>query len=149
MKSMFDTHTGEEMISRINKLTADTKAQWGKMTPAQMVTHAQRPFKVAFEELKLKRGLIGVLFGGMARKKMTGSQPFGKNLPTDPNFIVKTHPDFDLEKNNLIGYVKTFAQKGPPGITKEPHPFFGKMTAEEWDTLMYKHLDHHLRQFGV
>ncbi|MEP6513238.1 MAG: DUF1569 domain-containing protein [Parafilimonas sp.] len=30
-----------------------------------------------------------------------------------------------------------------------PHPFFGKLKAEEWRTLTYKHLDHHLRQFWM
>jgi hypothetical protein len=26
---------------------------------------------------------------------------------------------------------------------------FGKLTASEWNIMMYKHLDHHLTQFGV
>ncbi len=35
------------------------------------------------------------------------------------------------------------------GLSKDPHPFFGNLNSEEWDTLNWKHLDHHLRQFGV
>ena len=148
MKSLFDETTSKEMIMRIKNLKPDTKAVWGKMNVSQMLTHAQKPFMVAFDELQLKRGIIGFLFGGIARKKLTSSKPFGKNLPTDKNFVVKDNPNFEMEKAKLIGYVEKFTKTGPDGITKLPHPFFGVMSPREWDTLMYKHLDHHLRQFG-
>jgi hypothetical protein len=148
MKSLFDENTSNDLILRIKNLKPDTKAVWGRMSVSQMLTHAQKPFMVAFDELKLKRGLIGFLFGDMARKKLTGPQPFKKNLPTDKNFVIKDNPNFEMEKEKLINYVQKFAKTGPDGITKLPHPFFGVMTPKEWDTLMYKHLDHHLRQFG-
>jgi hypothetical protein len=149
MKSLFEPHVFNELITRIEKLTPGTKPLWGKMSVAQMVTHAQVPFKVAFNELKLKRGLIGILFGGIAKKKLAGPDPFQRNLPTDKNFIIRHQPEFENEKANLIAVVKKFSHGGPGDITKEPHPFFGKLTSQEWDNLMYKHLDHHLRQFGV
>lgn len=150
MKSLFNTSDNIEMISRINRLTVDSKAEWGKMSVGQMLTHAQRPLKVAFSELKLKRTLVGILFGNMAKKKLArGEEPFSKNLPTDKNFVVTDQRNVDDEKKNLIALVQKFVHVGPGGITKEPHPFFGFMTTQEWDTLMWKHLDHHLRQFGV
>jgi hypothetical protein len=114
-----------------------------------MLAHVQRPLRVAFGELKLKRTLVGILFGGIARKKLTSNEPWKKNLPTDTNFIVKGHHNIDDEKKNLIVLVQRFAQAGPGGISHEPHPFFGKLTTQEWDALMWKHLDHHLKQFGV
>lgn len=149
MKSLFDTKTNEEIISRINLLTTDSKNQWGKMSVSQMVTHAQRPLLVAFGELKLKRGLIGILFGTMAKKSLVKPEPFKRNLPTDPNFIVREQREFEQEKQKLIELVKRFAASGPAGLSQEPHPFFGKLTVAEWDILQAKHLDHHLRQFGV
>jgi hypothetical protein len=149
MKSLFNGQVNNEMIERIGRLSEGTKAEWGKMTVSQMVLHAQAPFKVAFEEMKLKRGLVGVLFGGIARKQLTTEKPFAKNLPTDKNFKVQSQPVFETEKSKLVEYVKMFMKKGPEGITKDPHPFFGKLTSSEWDCLMYKHLDHHLRQFGA
>ena len=150
MKSMFNTLDNKEVINRINRLTANSKAEWGKMSASQMLVHAQRPLQIAFGELKLKRTLVGILFGGMAKKKLArGEEPFSKNLPTDKNFIVTGQPNVEEEKKKLIALVQKFVQVGPNGITKEPHPFFGVMTTQEWDTLMGKHLDHHLRQFGV
>ena len=149
MKSLFNIADNQEMITRINRLTANAKAGWGKMSVDQMLVHTQRPLKVAFGELKLKRTLIGVLFGGMAKKKLTSDEPWKKNLPTDKNFIVTDHRNFNDEKKNLIALVQRFGQAGPSGISKEPHPFFGHMTTQEWDALMWNHLDHHLTQFGV
>ncbi len=147
MKSLFNKTDNQEMIDRINKLGSNSKAQWGKMNVSQMVLHMQQPLRVAFGELKLKRTFIGILFGGIAKKKLAGPQPFPRDMPTDKNFIVSTKPNFEVEKKKLIILVQRFAEKGPSGIMQEPHPFFGKLTTQEWDSLQWKHLDHHLRQF--
>ena len=149
MKSLFDDVDNKEMITRINNLSANAKAGWGKMSVDQMLVHAQRPLLVEFGELKLKRTFTGCLFGGMAKKKLTSDEPWKKNLPTDKSFIVTDHCSFEIEKKNLIALVQRFGQGGPDKITNEPHPFFGKLATQEWDALMWKHLDHHLTQFGV
>jgi Protein of unknown function (DUF1569) len=54
-----------------------------------------------------------------------------------------------MERERLRGLVDRFCQAGAPGCTSHPHSFFGHLTPEEWAILTYKHLDHHLRQFGV
>jgi hypothetical protein len=149
MRSLFDAEDNQQMISRINKLTPDTKPLWGKMNVSQMLTHSQMPLKVAYGNVKLKRGLMGVLFGKIAKKKLVGEKDFSKNLPTDKNFLVKDTPDFGESKSNLAHLVRQFVTAGPEKLSKDPHPFFGKLTTHEWDILMWKHLDHHLRQFGV
>jgi hypothetical protein len=150
MKSLFNAIDNNEIIGRIEKLSPSSRAIWGKMSVSQALQHCQQPLKVAFGELKLKRSLLGVLFGKTYRKKLTADdQPFPRHSPTDKKFIVKDEPDFDLAKTKLILLVRKFAEKGPEGISKNVHPFFGHMTVHEWNKLMYKHLDHHLRQFGV
>jgi hypothetical protein len=149
MKSLFTPADNEEIVNRVNNLTATTQPQWGKMNVEQMVTHCQRPLMVAFGELNLKRGLPGILFGSFVKKRLLkDEQPFGKNLPTDPNFIVKDERLFNAEKEKLVSYIKQIG-KGPSAIKVVQHPFFGKMTPQDWDKIMYKHLDHHLRQFGA
>jgi len=149
MKSLFHQHDNQDIINRINKLSENTKPLWGKMTVSQMVAHAQNPLYVAFGEKKLKHGFIGVLFGKMAKKQLMGDAPFKRNLPTDKSFLVKDERNFEIEKNRLIQLVQRFITQGEAALTKEPHPFFGKLTTNEWDLLQWKHLDHHLRQFGV
>ncbi len=149
MQSLFDSNTNVEIINRINLLMVDSKNEWGKMNVSQMLKHSQQPLLVAFGDKKLKRGLMGILFGNMAKKTLLKPGDFKKNLPTDPSFLVKDQKEFEEEKQKLIELVKRFAASGPADISKDPHPFFGKLTLEEWDTLQIKHLDHHLRQFGV
>ena len=149
MKTLLSVSDCEEMIRRIHGLHPDSKPEWGKMSVAQMLAHCRTPLRVASGELRLKRSLIGLLFGGLAKKKLVAPEPFKRNLPTAKEFTVKDPRDFAIEKANLIAEVQRFTQRGADGITKEPHPFFGKMTVPEWETLQWKHLDHHLRQFGA
>jgi hypothetical protein len=76
-------------------------------------------------------------------------EPFKKNLPTAKSFIVKDERNFEEEKNKLVNLLQRLSHTNPEDVAKRPHPFFGKLTADEWNTLQFKHLDHHLRQFGV
>ena len=149
MKNLFTPAANREMVDRINTLTSDTKPLWGKMTAAQMLAHCQVPLHVALGEKQLKGGLMAFLFGRIAKKQLVKDEPFKRNLPTAPSFIVKGDRNFTEEKTELIDLVQRFGKSDAEEIAKRPHPFFGKMNAEEWNTLQYKHLDHHLRQFGV
>ena len=149
VKSLFDPIDNLEIIKRINNLNEKMTPEWGSMTVSQMLWHAQRPLQVAHGELKIKRGLIGLLFGKLAKKKVMGEKPLEKNLPTVPSFRNKEEPPFEKSKEDLIAIVRRFSEKGPEAIIKGPHPFFGNLTIQEWDILQWKHLDHHLRQFGV
>lgn len=149
MKSLFNESDNQEMVERISHLNSSSRAQWGKATLPQMLAHCQAPLQVAFGEMKLKRGLLGILFGNMAKKKLLSAAPFAKNLPTDKSFVIKNPEEFNREQLKLIALVQRFAKQGAAALTKDPHPFFGPLTPEEWDCLQYKHLDHHLSQFGV
>jgi hypothetical protein len=149
MKSIFNTSDNQEFIQRIHKLTPETQALWGKMNVSQMLYHCARPLQAATGELKVKRGLVSFIFGKMAKKKFTGEAMFTKNLPTDKRFIPTNTPDFNEEKKRLTDMLNKFLQTGKGIISDEPHPFFGRLTADEWDIIQAKHLDHHLSQFGV
>jgi len=149
MASIFNTTDNQDLISRIEKLTAESQLNWGKMSVDQMLLHCQGPIDVAFGNLKLKSNFLLLLLGKMLKAKMLKAKHFGKNSPTAKDFIKTGKYDFEQTKADLIRKVKTFATKGPSAIKVDKHPFFGKMTIEEWDNLQWKHLDHHLRQFGV
>lgn len=113
-----------------------------------MLVHLQQPIRVAVGDLALKQSFIGFLLGKWALKKLDGEKPFDRNMPTAPEFLVKTQPDFKAEHDRVLQMVQRYADEGPGIITRNPHPFFGRMTLEQWDNLQWKHLDHHLRQFG-
>ena len=149
MKTLFNPSDCSEILTRINNLASSSPGQWGKMNVAQMLTHLSRGFQSATGEIKLRRSFIGLLVGRIAKKKILSDKPWGHNMPTDKGFVVVEQRNFDDEKTVLIELIQRFSKAGPDGVSKDPHPFFGPMTAEEWDRLMYNHLNHHLTQFGV
>lgn len=148
MDSLLDPSGRARTLERVGRLRAEATPQWGKLTAAGMLVHCQRPLLVAFGELRLKRGLPGRLFGGFAKRKyVIGGAPFGRNSPTDPALLERNPGPFEPARVRLLELVRRFAEPG--AITVSEHPFFGPLSVPEWDALMSKHLDHHLRQFGV
>ena len=146
VKNLFDPAVKQDIIARINKLTPQSQGQWGKMDVGQMLAHCQMPIGVAEGTHKLSRSLIGRLFGPFARKMLYNDKPFSRNLPTDRTFVMKDSKDFEREKQKLIEMINQFTEQN---MVNEPHPFFGKLTKEQWSKGTWKHLDHHLQQFGV
>lgn len=149
MESMFDPQGNRNIVERIEKLTPITLSQWGKMTVSQMLEHCQQPIKVPFGMLHLKPTWMSFFFGKMVKKQMMAQETFRKDLPTVKEFRIVKEPNFEAAKTELIELIERFAKEGHASIKVTKHPFFGEMTMEEWDALQWKHLDHHLRQFGV
>lgn len=149
MRNLFDTDTYTEIIARLDKLRPETQPEWGKMNVAQMLAHCKEAFKVPLSEKKLPRIFLGRILGPFFKAKLYNESPWKKNLPTSPNFKITDSREFTVEKQELISLVNKFYAAGPMGITKFPHPMFGSFTPEQWGKSMFKHLDHHLRQFGV
>ena len=147
LKNIFDPSVKQEIVDRINKLTPQTQPQWGKMNVSQMLAHLQVPMGVAIGKHKLKRTLFGRIVGPMAKSILYNDKPFKHHLPTDRSFVMTgQEKDFEKEKQNLIITVNNFSEQN---MVDEPHPFFGKLTKEQWSKGTWKHLDHHLQQFGV
>ncbi len=149
MKDLFNKEVNQRIIDRIKKIDQNSKPAWGKMDAAGMLFHLQEPIRVSLGELKLKRALLGRLFGKIALKEVLSDKPFRKSVPTSPDFKPKGNYDLEAEKEKLIKLVSSLAEKGPGAITKDPHPFFGPLTSEQWNLITWKHLDHHLTQFGA
>lgn len=150
MTSIFSDAGQSELKERLGRIAAQDAPRWGKMNGAQMFVHCRRPLELAFGERHVKRGLVGLLFGGFFKKRLVnGSMPFKPGLPTDPAFLIVDEREFEEERRKLLERLAKCADQGPAGLTRERHPFFGRLTPDEWDRLMWKHLEHHLRQFGV
>lgn len=149
MHSIFNPGDNAALQNRIAQLTAQATGQWGKMTAAQMVLHCQKPLDVAEGTLSLPHSFVGKLFGKMVKKQFLSGKPISRNSPTAKAFLVLHNPDFEKEKNTLLEQVKRFGSLGPNAVIHKTHPFFGKMTDDEWGRLHYVHLDHHLQQFKL
>jgi transposase InsO family protein len=149
MKNLFESATAEEVRERMAHLSPDSARLWGKMNPAQALAHCCAPLEVALGLRPQPRSLIGRLFGRLAKSSILSEKPIARNMPTDKSFVVKDDRDFEAERQRLKELIDRFAMGGPAGCTKHPHSFFGPLTPVEWAELNYKHLDHHLKQFGV
>ena len=146
VKNLFDPEVKKDIINRINKLTPETQRQWGKMDVAQMLAHCQMPMGVAIGRHKLKRNFLLSLLGPFFKKQLYDEKPFKRSLPTDKSFIKSDPRDFAIEKEKLLSMINDFTEEN---MIDEKHPFFGKLTKEQWSKGTWKHLDHHLAQFGV
>jgi hypothetical protein len=148
-KNLFEPAVANEIIERMSALHADTKPLWGKMSVSQMVAHCEVGAELALGDKKLKKSFMGFLFGKIAKKQMLQPKPFKKSLPTAPEFLVKDEKKLDEEKQKLELLIRRFVASDKEVVAEQVHPFFGKMSSEEWGILNYKHLDHHFRQFGA
>ncbi|WP_369996487.1 DUF1569 domain-containing protein [Winogradskyella sp.] len=147
MKSIFEDSTYNEIKSRIQNLNEDSHAQWGKMNVGQMVWHCQGPLNIILEknDYGMKPSWLAKLF---FKKSLYNDKPWRKGLPTAKFLKTQDHKDFNEEKTKLEALIdETYAQKDKSEW--KPHPAFGYFTAQQWGQMQYKHLDHHLRQFGV
>lgn len=150
MKDLFQPEVVAGLRARLATLAPASTRQWGTMTPAQALAHCSVAFAMTMGEAMPPRMLIGSLIGWAIKPLVLRSDaPFHRNAPTAPSLVVSDQRDFEQERTRLFGNIERFAAGGPGCCTSHPHPFFGRLTPAQWSQLLYKHLDHHLRQFGV
>jgi hypothetical protein len=150
MKSLFDPASLAQIQSRIGQLGAASKPQWGRMNVAQALAHCSGVLELALGDRRPGRMAIGRLIGRLVKPIVVGSEaPIRPNSPTLKELVVLDTRDVDVERRRLLALLDRFARGGPAGCTDHPHPFFGRMSADDWARFEYKHLDHHLRQFGA
>jgi len=148
VKSIFDNVTRQELLDRISLLSDNSQALWGEMSVHQMVQHCIRADDMMQGTLQVKRALIGRIFGRLIlRGVLKDDAPFRKNTPTVPELKTQiTSSNLDEQMANWHNRINSYKHYSNSGLV---HPFFGPMTREQVGQLVYKHYDHHLRQFGV
>jgi hypothetical protein len=150
MKNLYDAANAEELKTRVARLRPDNERLWGKMNPAQALTHCSKGLEWAVGDTIPPRMFLGRIIGRIVKSMVVGNdEPMRRNSPTAKDLVVQDERDLRTERERLSGLIDRFATAGPSGCTTHPHSFFGRLTPQEWATLMYKHLDHHLRQFGA
>ncbi|NBL64336.1 DUF1569 domain-containing protein [Flavobacterium sp. NST-5] len=150
METLFSPEGSRQIIDRINSLKPISQNEWGTMNVSQMLVHCQQPIKVAFGDLKIKVGLLGYIFGRLGKRQLTQNNfRFKKDLPTAKEFRISGQHDFEQSRTTLIKMIEKFSTEGPDCIANKKHPFFGTLTDEQWGSIQWKHLDHHLKQFGA
>jgi hypothetical protein len=149
MKNLFERDAVDEVIARIDKLEPATQRQWGKMDVAQMMAHCCAALDMASGRVNPPRILLGRVIGPIFKSVYTNEKPLSKNSPTDKKLMISDQRDFGREQEKLKVCLRQFQEGGEAKCTRHPHPFFGALSPQDWSRGMYKHMDHHLRQFGV
>jgi hypothetical protein len=150
MRHLFDQTAAQEVKERLAHLALDSERLWGKMNAAQAVAHCAEGLRMATGDIRPPRKFVGRLIGWIIKPMALGNdEPMRRNSPTVNEIVIAQDRDLETERMRLCGLIDRFATAGPAGCTTYPHAFFGRLTPQEWAVLMYKHLDHHLRQFGV
>ena len=149
LRNLFQQEAVNEVVTRVDTLQPASQRRWGKMDVAQMMAHCSAALDMAAGRLNPPRMLIGRLIGSFVKPVYSNEKPFSQGNPTVPKLVFSDQRDFLREQEQLRLKVKQFYEGGEAQCTKHPHPFFGALTPQEWSRGMYKHLDHHLRQFRV
>jgi len=150
VKNLYEAERAKEVKERIARLRPDSERQWGSMNAAQAMAHCSASFEMALGDTTPPRMFIGGIIGRLVKPlALRDDKPMRRNSPTMKSLIMKDERELGTERERLYVMIDRFAAAGPAGCTTHPHSFFGRLTPEEWAVLMYKHLDHHLRQFGV
>ncbi|MCC6243353.1 MAG: DUF1569 domain-containing protein [Gemmatimonadaceae bacterium] len=150
MKNVFDPAVVAELASRINALTPSSTPQWGKMSVDQMLAHVNVSYAMVYDgTYPPSSWLRTLLLKVFVKNAVVGPKPYPRNTPTAPAFRMTGAKDFAKEKARLLAYLTRVAQEGERTFEGRVSNSFGPLTAAEWNVLFYKHLDHHLTQFGV
>ncbi len=150
MKNLLDPSTGEEIKGRLLLLREDSMRVWGKMNAAQAMAHCVAAMQMGLGDTHHPRKFVGRMIGRIIKPMALGNDaPMRRNTPTVEGLVVTDQRDIFLERKRLSLLIDRFVNGGRAGCSMYPHPLFGPLTPDEWAILMYKHLDHHLRQFGV
>lgn len=149
--NIFTTQVADEVIDRIAKLDVNSTPKWGKMNVAKMLAHCNVAYEFVYEADKFKKpGAVQKFFIKLfAKDVVVGDKPYKKNTRTAPEFIITDERDFELEKKRLVDHIRKTQKLGESHFDQRESHAFGPLTINEWNTLFYKHVDHHLGQFGV
>ncbi|HEY3835447.1 MAG TPA: DinB family protein [Bryobacteraceae bacterium] len=149
MSTLADPDSARACCDRLARLEPATARRWGRMTAHQMVCHLYDSFQVA-----LGRRQVSPAASPLPRKwvkwiALRSSLPWAHNVPTRPEIkqgLGGTAPaNWDQDRENVRQMILTFASNCRPGT----HPMFGPMTETDWHIWAWRHVDHHLRQFGL
>lgn len=151
MRHLFEAESVDEMKQRLLLLRPDSPREWGTMSATQMLAHCSAGLEMALGQIRPPRMMIGRIMGPLVKRlALMENAEMRRNVPTAKELVVDAkNLEFGKERIRLGELIASFAAAGSGGCTTHPHFFFGRLRPEEWSILMYKHLDHHLRQFGA
>lgn len=144
---MFNERDRGSMLARIDRVSSGAKPRWGKMNAEMMLGHLIESLRMAIGELPTRSKKLPLRYFPL-KQLIVYWLPFPKGAPTAPELLPKETGTIDHGRSELARLLRVFAERAQQTEWPE-HPAFGRLTARAWGVLVYRHFDHHLRQFGV
>lgn len=145
-QTLLDPRVERELQDRLAKLSPDSPGRWGRMSPGQMLRHLAGAIRMATGDLQIARRNSPLRLFPL-KQLVIFVLPFPPGAPTAPALVVKDEVDFETERGTVAELLGAFAKRDL-GAWPE-HPIFGALTRDQWGVMVWKHVDHHFRQFGV
>lgn len=150
LPNIFSKEVSDGLVKRINELKPDMQPKWGKMNSAQMLAHCNVTYEMVYENKHAQpKGFMKFMLKAFVKKVVTNETPYKINSRTAPAFLITDEKVFEAEKTRLINYITKTQELGHTHFHNKESHSFGTLSHSEWNNMFYKHLDHHLRQFGV
>jgi hypothetical protein len=151
LPNIFTTQEVNNILHRIDRLTTESTPNFGKMNVAQMLAHCNVTYEMVYEPNKHPKPnvFIGFILKTFIKKSVTNEVAYKQNSKTAPQFIITDARIFDVEKQRLKDYIAKTAALGEQHFDGKESHSFGTLNKTEWNNMFYKHLHHHLSQFGV
>ena len=146
--SLWEERSRRSLAARAARLTPELRAQWGRMTCPQMLTHVNDQLRMSMGEIAAKPKRVPVRYPPI-KQLLVYSLPWPQGLPTSPELMTRIDASvWTAEVEAFEKLLAQFAARGP-NESWPLHPAFGPLTRQGWGVLAYRHVDHHFRQFGV
>lgn len=150
LPNVFDTEVSAQLIERIQQLSPQSAAKWGKMNVAQMLAHCNVTYEMVYENKHPKPGaLMRFILKAMVKNKVVNEESYPHNSRTAPQFLIVDERDFAQEQKRLVDFIAKTQALGAAHFEQKESNSFGKLSSEQWNNMFYKHLNHHLAQFGA
>jgi hypothetical protein len=146
-RSLFEPATRQDVLRRMRSIDPARAPLWGKMSAGKMLAHVNAALAMALGELET-RPKRSPLANPLGRLLFIYLLPWPRGAPTAPELLAQDASGWDDDLPRFAALLERFAARAQGGSWPR-HPAFGQMNAKQWGDLEFRHVDHHLRQFGV
>lgn len=145
-RSAYEPAARDALAARLQQLRAEQRPRWGRMDASRMLLHLLEAYRMPNGDLRIPRRPMPLRF--LVRWLLLYVLPFPKGAPTARELLIRPATSFDADKAELERVIRGLQ---PPDTDAQvgDHPIFGRMSVRDWGVLLYKHTDHHFRQFGI
>ena len=147
MPTIWEPVVRDALLARARALTPQHSAKWGKFTVAGMLAHLNESTRMATGELPVTAKAPSLLRWPPLRYLIIHHLPMPKSAPTAPELLARCGAA-ELATEQAL-FESSFSRLDGRSHQLVPHPAFGALSHTDWGLLIHKHVDHHLRQFGV